>query len=218
MVALEEPEFELSCDWQGMFSISGNLPHMAKKGYPYYKECNGKCFDNKSDAKNRIKDFLSKKSFLISDSCLEYEKNNLQKCHLHTEYHYNLDLDYKTLYPHFNFGAILLKENLCEKFGEYFKIGYDVYEIGFKPHCALEYVGSYILKSLSNNWKPFKQGFNFLSSCFPDQKIHEFLVNRKISLIHYPGGYSLTDMKTDNFSIIDKEYQKIYGESLLVYL
>ena len=213
LIALEEPEFDLTCDWQAMYSISGHLPHKVYKGYPLYKKCNGNCFFVNENKKNKIKDFLQKNNFKLSKSCLKHEKNNLQKCHIHTEYHNNID--YHKLYPHFNFGAILLKEKLCKKFGKYYKLAYRVTEIGLPPHCATEYAGTYILKTLSDNWKPFKPGFNLLSPCFSKKKINFLLKNKKISLIHYPGGFALEDYKTQNFSVIDEEYQKIYGISLL---
>ena len=66
--------------------------------------------------------FLNNNGFVLSKSCLEYEKQNLQKCHLHTEYHKNKNLDYKKLYPHFNLGAILLKEDLCISFADNYKL------------------------------------------------------------------------------------------------
>lgn len=222
MVALEEPEFDLSCDWQGMFSISGQLPHKFYKGYPIYKKCNGNCFienENKSILKlNKIKKFLKKNNFNLSESCLRYEESNLQKCHIHTEYHNNENLDYKKLYPHFNFGAILLTEKLCKKFGKYYKIAYKVNEIGLSQHCPIEYVGTYILKTLSDNWKPFKQGFNFLSPCFTMDRINFLLKNKKISLIHYPGTCDLETMKFKPFEFINNEYKKIYNKSLLSFL
>ena len=215
MIALEEPEFDLSCDWQAMYSISGQLPHKVFKGYSLYEKCNGNCFDVSENQKNEIKDFLKKNNFNLSKSCLEYEKKNLQKCHIHTEYHHNNNINYETLYPHFNFGAILLRENLCQKFAEYYIIGYRLKEIGLTPHCALEYVGSYILKTLSDNWKPFNPGFNLLSPCFTRDKINYLLRENKISLIHYPGSHDLEEFKYSIFSVINDEYEKTYGESLL---
>ena len=51
MVAIEEPIFDLNCDWQGMFSLDGILPHKVFKGYPNYKKCNGNCFNNNEKIK-----------------------------------------------------------------------------------------------------------------------------------------------------------------------
>ena len=237
MVALSEPEFDLECDWQGMFSISGSLPHITYKGYPNYKQCNGNCFGGRGGGgfgrrrrrrrgrkpatevnKTKIKEFLKKNGFELSASCLNYEKQNLQKCHLHNEYHRNKNIDYRTLYPHFNLGAILLRENLCKIFGECYSLAYRVNEIGLAQHCAIEYVGTYILKTLSNIWKPFQPGFNFLSMCFSRKTINSFLKERKISLLHYPGSKTLEDNKTSISGIILDEYEKTYGESLFKFI
>lgn len=219
MIALEEPQFDLSCDWQAMFSISGQLPHEVREGYPNYKICSGKCFKKcPKQLKEKVRNFLIQNNIILSESCLKYEDANLQECHLHTEYHRRPDIDYKKFYPHFNFGAILLKEELCNEFSQKFKIGYDLEKINIRVHCALEYSGTYILKSMSDNWKPFHQGFNFLIPCFTAEEVHYFLKNKKISLAHYPGSCSLENFQMKPLEFVDTEYKKLYGESLLSYL
>lgn len=230
MIALKEPKFDLTCDWQGMYSIDGFLPHIiyqteknknpvvngaSKKSgkypiYPYYdnKELNGNL-----DQLEKIKKFMRKKGIELKNEIDKVDNNkNIQRSYLHTEYH----LSNKTnLYPHFNLGAILLKEELCSTFADQYKYGYQLTEIGLAPHCALEYVGTYILRNLSNNWKPFEKGFNYLSDLFSEKELLNYYDN--ISLIHYPGAAWLGDFKTPVFQFIDTIYKKKYNESLLKY-
>lgn len=234
MIALLEPKFDLTCDWQGMFSIDGYLPHIIdqkekneneiingtkkNKKYPIYPNynCNGKCFTFNSHQLNRIKSFIESKNIKLNKSIYDVDENeNIQRCHLHTQYHLCKDINVNSLYPHFNLGAILLKEDLCSTFADQYIHGYCVEEVNLKPHCALEYVGTYILRNLSENWKPFEKGFNLLSNVFSKDEIEKRLLGNEISLIHYPGNNWIGDNRTPIFQFINDIYKKIYDECLL---
>ena len=93
--------------------------------------------------------------------------------------------NYKILFPYFNAGAYLIKENLCQKFVNSYKHAYDLAfdnVINFKQ-MGIEYAQSLALIKLSDNWKPFKPGINYIAG---NTKVNVFGKDN-ISLYHYCG-------------------------------
>lgn len=173
-IALKNPEFDLSCDWQAMFANS-----VIEKRY--YEYINTK-FNYNLDLKNKVHGKLFNM----------YLKN--QNC--------------ENFFPHFNGGAFLLKEEVCKKFKEYTTPSYEISHDNRVPpnirHIGVQYGASFSLMRLSNNWKPFNIGFNFLAK---EADIKKF-GKQNISLLHYCGvnGYEAAHR---NFS---NEIEELLGE------
>lgn len=158
-VALREPTFDLSCDWQAMYANSV----VEERFYNYINAT----FSYNIDLKNKIK------GKLFSMYCAGKDND--------------------IFFPHFNAGAILIKEKLCDEFKRYvipsYKISHDTKVPDNIKHIGVQYGASFSLIKISNNWKPFEPGFNFLAK--------EYDVNMfgkdKISLLHYcgKGGYDI---------------------------
>jgi hypothetical protein len=186
MIALNEPIFDLNCDWQAAFSASVDINEI----YLAYiiKKYNYKDIVHSNYIKKKLT-----KTYYANPQC------------------------YKNLYPYFNGGAILIKEDLCNEFVKLWKpsieLGLAKYwdMPGVIPqyilHIALQYSMSYALLTLSNNWKPFMPGFNYLIKS-------EIKINvNDISLLHYCGqgadiivkknysGYFISDVKDLNTNI-----------------
>ena len=161
MIALSEPKFNLECDWQAMF---GGSISIEKKYYDYINQHYKYNID------------------------LENKENNM-----HVKYNNGLYKNFKDLFPHFNGGAILIKEELCEKFSKLWKPSIELSLNNEMPHdvrhIALQYSMSFALVKLSENWKPFEPGFNYILKL--SNKLS--LDKNKITLLHYCGenGYEL---------------------------
>ena len=114
-IALSEPEFDLSCDWQAMYAgavVDPSYYRYINEKFVYYLE-------------------LSKK----------------YTCSLFKEY---LEIfKYENFFPHFNGGAFLIKEELCEKFKEYtvpsYAISHDTAVPEHIRHIGVQYGASFAL-------------------------------------------------------------------------
>ena len=105
-------------------------------------------------------------------------------------YHLN---NKKDLYPHFNGGAILIKENLTKKLAELFRPSLILgIRKGWKDynkvqHSHIHYSGQFCMSlsliTLSKKWKPFEPGFNYLLKMYDVNKYGK----NNISLLHYCG-------------------------------
>tara|TARA_Y100000814_G_scaffold270444_1_gene226547 strand:+ start:116 stop:1012 length:897 start_codon:yes stop_codon:yes gene_type:complete len=164
-IALNNPEFDLSCDWQAMYASYCSTKQMPNEHRKYICDYLNYDFD------------LKKKYKYLDSSFKTYNTNSSV---------------YEDIYPYFNAGAILIKEELCKKYAELIKPGFDLYEKqkwgnltitqGIK-HIFLQYVFSYALIHLSKNWKPFNPGINFMPK---DININQFGI-QNIQLLHYAG-------------------------------
>jgi hypothetical protein len=204
MIAVGAPEFDLTCDWQAMFSLDAFSPrrslNMVKLPLPYgktplFRHNNERvsfddCLKETITNLNLIKNFMKSKSIQlpphIENETTEMLLNNkCEKEFLQVRYHLGESDRWKSFFPHFNFGALLIKEELATKFADMFVIGYELINVFPIVHCELEFFGSYCLRILSDNWKPFKPGFNMCSGLFGDKQIEEFMNNNQLSLVHY---------------------------------
>lgn len=155
MIALNEPNFDLSCDWQAMFAGSVNkevLKFLENSDYINLKQLN---LQNK-----------------ICDNLFERYMLNIT--------------NYKDLFPHFNGGAFLIKENLANKLSIKYKKCYEYTEKTNNnniKHIGIQYLISLYLYEMSSNWKPFEQGFNYLIKVYDVNKFGK----NNIKLIHYCG-------------------------------
>jgi len=97
---------------------------------------------------------------------------------------------YKRLFPHFNGGAILIREELCQSFINLWKptIKLSLQKSWKIPvskkvlQLAIQYSMSFALLRLSTKWKPFNPSFNYLIKEYDPIKY-----NNKIQLLHYAG-------------------------------
>lgn len=152
-IALKEPKFDLSCDWQAMYANSV----VNEKYYDYINTT----FDYNINLNNRAK------GKLFSLYCSGREHSNF--------------------FPHFNGGAFLVKEKLCNDFKKFvipsYKISHDKKVPRHIRHIGVQYGASFALIKISDNWKPFEPGFNYLAK---EYDINKFGKNN-ISLLHYCG-------------------------------
>ena len=171
MLALNEPVFELGCDWQAMFA--GKV----SAGYDYI---NKKCNFN-----------LKLENYLIGNGYRSYMGG----------------ANYETLFPYFNGGAYLLKETMCGKFCELVMPCYDLCIDKNLPktlrHLGIQYAISFALIKLSDNWKPFKPGFNYLNKI---SNLNSFGLDN-VSLLHYCGRGG--DLKVKN---LIEEYRGVLND------
>ena len=128
----------------------------------------------------------SELNYIIKKYNYNFNKNNYIKKNLFINYIKNKK-NYKNLYPYFNGGAILIREEICKKFVKLWKPSLELsidknlsYNL---RHISLQYSMSYSLFNLSCNWKPFEKGFNYLLKIYD---INNF-GKEKISLLHYCG-------------------------------
>lgn len=151
MLALNEPKFDLDCDWQAMFAgtVGGEYEYINKK----YN------FNLKLD------------NYLIGNGYRSYMRG----------------ANYETLFPYFNGGAYLIKENYCKQLSNLLMPVYELcIDKTISPqmrHIGSQYGCSFALKKMSNNWKPFKPGFNYLNKI---SNLNSFGINN-VSLLHYCG-------------------------------
>lgn len=201
MIAMAEPEFDLECDWQAMFSLDSLFPRQSL--YPVtFQLIHGECpryynyMEYNEIINKSITTFYTIKSFMQSNNIQLPEEIinetqdkilniNIEKEYLQARYHLGEEENWKNFFPHFNFGAILIKDHLASQFADLFSIGYNLINIFPKLHCELEFYGSYCLRKLSSNWKPFKPGFNICTGLFTIEQLQDFKINNKLSLIHY---------------------------------
>lgn len=164
MIALGEPNFDLSCDWQAMFA--GGV--LDKKWYQFIN----KNYQYNLDLDNKYKGPLFKKY-------IETGK-------------------YENFFPHFNGGAFLIKEELCQQFKNHTSRCYDIVDNKNLPHdirhIGVQYGASFALMKISQNWKPFDSGVNFLFKhfLFEGGNFEQF-DKSNIKLLHYcgKGGYDI---------------------------
>jgi len=153
MLAINEPIFDLSCDWQAMYANSVIKPQ-------YYNYINKK-YGYDLDLTNKI-----------SGRLFNMYLNNTNS---------------KDFFPHFNGGAFLIREKLCEAFKKYTVPSYKIVEEPQLPymikHIGVQYGASFALMKISDNWKPFIPGFNYLAK---ENNIDTFGKDN-ISLLHYCG-------------------------------
>lgn len=161
MIALSEPTFDLSCDWQAMY---------AKTTFDA-KYCE---YINQKFGYNIPLSYKTNKEMF-------FEYNIMRK-------------PYEELFPHFNGGAFLVREELCEKFKESTSPSYDLAHDTNVPHhirhMGVQYGASYALIKMSKNWKPFEPGFNYClkaSGLVDGVETFEKLSKDEISLLHYCG-------------------------------
>jgi len=162
MIALKNPNFNLEKDWQASFG--GNL---IQDKYINY--------------------ILNKYNFNISSLLNKKDKKKLFIKYI------NNSQSWKSLYPYFNAGAILIKEELTNKFISFWKQTYELilkknWSKKLNPpynilHISTQYTLSFSLLATSNNWEPFKPGFNYLLKCYDINKFGK----EKLSLFHYCG-------------------------------
>ena len=153
---LKEPIFDLSCDWQAMYAGNANLPN---KDIKYINE---------------------KYNYNINFN--SYIRDNL-----FIRYISSGGNNYKQLFPHFNAGVFLIKENLCKKFVSLYN---DAWNLSFDKnvsrntnHIGIQYAQSFALMNLSENWKPFIPGINYLGKVYDIIKFGK----ENITIFHYCG-------------------------------
>ena len=95
--------------------------------------------------------------------------------------------DYTNLFPHFNMGAHLIREELCSDYSKMLKPCYasceDTNLSKNGRHFGGQYCMSFASIKLSNNWKPFERGFNYLLKV---SNLKSFGIDN-IKLVHYCG-------------------------------
>lgn len=191
------------------------------KKTPYMVRCNALCENLKNKGTHRLlldcdTIALSNPNFnlncdwqaMFAGSVIDSSFYN----HINLKYSYNLDLknkvkgklfekyieceqkhQYKNFFPHFNAGAILLKEELCEQFRDLVVPSYDISNDFTLPenirHIGVQYAASFALMKISNNWEPFEPGFNYLVKSYDANEFGK----DKIQLLHYcgTGGYEV---------------------------
>lgn len=130
-------------------------------------------------ANNDIKYINKKYNYNINLN--SYIKNNL-----FTRYIDNPEI-YKKLFPHFNAGVFLIKEDLCNKFVSLYKdawdLSFDKNLSSFTNHIGIQYAQSFALIKLSANWKPFIPGINYLGKIYDINKFGK----ENIFIFHYCG-------------------------------
>ena len=151
MIAINEPTFDLSCDWQAMYA---------------------------GDAHQIFLDFIFSKT--------KFKKINKKiKKNLFIEYNIN-NKNFNDLFPHFNGGSFLVKEELCENLSLENKKFYKYVPLAPKvaKNLLIQYLRSIYLFNLSTNWRPFQPGFNFNLHSY--KNIDKF-EKKNIILVHYCG-------------------------------
>ena len=150
-IALKEPNLDLSCDWQAMYANS-------VVDTRYYNYINTE-FNYNLDLKNKVHGKLFSS--------------------------YIAGKHYDNFFPHFNGGAFLIKEELCDKFKKYTVPSYAISHDNRVPHnirhIGVQYGASFALMRVSDNWKPFEPGFNYLAKEYDISKFGK----ENIQLLHY---------------------------------
>ena len=159
MLLLKEPEFNWNLDFQ-------------------------KSYAGKSDT---FPILIMNKIYKIFNIRNKYIKNyNINK-NLFISYNIK-KINKKDLYPHFNNGLTLIKEDFAEKFYEKV-ISLDLFNTFYKNfekkyyHFAFQILFGLILLELTDNWEPFKPGINYLLKGYDPNKFGK----KNITLLHYCG-------------------------------
>lgn len=159
MIALKNPKFNLEMDWQAMFG--GTLIHERYINFMLQK------YDFKLD--HILKDKLYKHGDVLFK---QYCKDKTS---------------WKLLYPYFNAGAVLIKEELTHKLVSFWKPTYELVTEEKLPinirHISIQYTLCFSLLSISTKWEPFEPGFNYLLKIGDVTKLGK----EDITLIHYCG-------------------------------
>jgi hypothetical protein len=168
MIALKNPNFNLEVDWQCGFG--GNVINHQYTDY-----------------------MVNKYNFNINDIL----NKNYQKYRLFHTYIKDPSV-WKKLYPYFNVGAVLIKEELTQKLISFWRPTYELVlkdswplylrdNLGNIPyqvmHISIQYTLSYSLLATSRNWQPFERGINYLLKCYDINKFGR----KNIALLHYCG-------------------------------
>ena len=163
-IFLKEPLFDYNVDFQAMYA--GNI-RFEKKYFDY---------------------IINKFSFKKFDEEY-YLKKELFKSYIESK-------NYDNLLPHFNNGCIFIKEEFAMKIYDFIKQNIyicleDKYltQTQDKYHTIAQIFYSFSYYNLSNSWKPFNPGINYLIKCYDIQK---FGINN-ITHVHYCGigGYEI---------------------------
>ena len=184
---------------------------------PYMLRCNGLTHKLKNKSSHRLlldcdTIAVSEPSFnLLRDWQAMYANSVISKKYyeyINRKFNYNIDLDnkvtgplftkyiktgdHKDFFPHFNGGAILIKEGLCQIFKEYttpsYEISHDIRLPHDIRHIGVQYGASFALAKMSRNWEPFEKGFNYLikSATITGYGLTKF-GKQNIKLLHYCG-------------------------------
>ncbi len=151
MLLLKDPDFNWDVDFQ--FNYAGsNLP------------------------KDKINLFCEKYNIKKLNDEIDW---NIKDPH---DAHHIYKINYKKICPHMNNGLLLIKEEMSHKLYEIISpIIKDYKNIDLDSHYLGQYITGPILLSLSDNWKPFAPGINYLSK--PIKRIGK----ENIQLFHYCG-------------------------------
>jgi hypothetical protein len=175
-IALNQPNFNLKCDWQAMFAGSVSIESK------YYNLINSK-YDYNVELKNKK----------LGNLFLNYLKLSEKKAS-------------KNFFPHFNGGALLIKEDMCKKYRDLVIPACDLSSDNSFPenirHIGIQYAASFALMKISDNWQPFDPGFNYLVKLYDVNKFGK----QNIQLLHYCG--------RDGFKIASKDYRQQIFEYL----
>ena len=135
------------------------------------------------------------------------ESAGLQRDDLFIKYIQNPNI-HKSLYPYFNAGALLVKEELCHEFGDLWLRGFpltlqETWDFPVEHmvrHIAMQYAMSYALLTLSDNWKPFCPGINYLLKVYDINRFEK----KNIQLLHYCG--------VDAENIVKREFKEYFAD------
>lgn len=159
MLMLKEPNFNWDVDFQQMYAGSAKI-------FPI-------------EIMNKIYKMFKIKNKYIKN----YNINN----NLFVSYNVK-KINKKYLFPHFNNGLTLIKEDFAKKFFQ--KIThldlFNRFDINFdKKYChhAFQIIFGLVLSELSDNWEPFEPGINYLLKVYDVNKFGK----QNISLLHYCG-------------------------------
>ena len=179
---------------------------------PYMVRCNGLTHELKNKSTHRLlldcdTIALSEPSFNLKvDWQAMFANSVIDKKfyeNINKKYGYNLNLknkvqgrlfqkymkgeDFKDFFPHFNAGAILIKEELSAEFKRYTNPSYEIVKDKSAPHyvrhIGVQYGASFALMKISDNWQPFDRGFNYL---IKEYDLNDF-GKENIQLLHYCG-------------------------------
>lgn len=158
MIALKNPNFDYEVDFQAIYA--------------------GSLLFNNNDIK-----YISKK-FGLKETLINNNANgSLFKRYFNDE---------KNIYPYFNGGAILIKEEISTQFANLWtptlllstNKGWNDKNVAHsKKHLGCQLTIGLALLTITDNWKPFEKGFNFLGKVISANSFGK----DKISLYHYCG-------------------------------
>jgi hypothetical protein len=201
MIAVDNPVFDLNLDFQAMYG-----------GNKYNKE-----------QWEEICEFLNvtmPQYPIFKKEAGAYNSWSVEEMYLYNTYQLK-----EKIFPYFNNGAILIKNDISKKFVSNWEEKREKYMHYVKntQNIEIDFEGQdivgVVLNDISSNWKPFDVGFNFpLQEKF--EKTKHLLKNTKtnasfLSLLHYIN----IDKESKWSNLIFKEYlqvrKKYYGDSKL---